>query len=219
MSRRDEVSKLPPEDLRLGQTTTAISSLNEACFHTLDTCVIDRPFSEIMLPLMRNCFFAERCTRCSWCREGGAISWLPILLASSWKSRSREKHRPSARLVVADIDDVDEPKRAAGIKTELRREAFVNVNHQLGLEPGMISKKRLPVRSRVIAATRFSSYSNCAVLNHCLLSKGRTQWLGFRMLLDIVIGEVDEDGGLMSLRDEIVGALSCLGSAATVITA
>ena len=59
MSLRDdgEASKLPPEDLRLGQTTGAISSLNEAWFHTLDRCVTDSPLSEVILPLMRNCFF------------------------------------------------------------------------------------------------------------------------------------------------------------------
>jgi hypothetical protein len=59
MSLRDdgEKSKLPPGDPRLGQTTGPISSLNEAWFHTLDRCVIDSPLSEVILPLMRNCFF------------------------------------------------------------------------------------------------------------------------------------------------------------------
>jgi hypothetical protein len=40
-----------------GPTTGPISSLNEAWFHTLDTCVIDSPVGEVILPLMRNCFF------------------------------------------------------------------------------------------------------------------------------------------------------------------
>jgi hypothetical protein len=40
-----------------GQTTGPISSLNEAWFHTLDRCVSDSPLNEIILPLMRNCFF------------------------------------------------------------------------------------------------------------------------------------------------------------------
>jgi hypothetical protein len=59
MSLRDdgETSKLPPGDPRLGQTTGPISSLNEAWFHTLDNCVVDGPLSEVVLPLMRNCFF------------------------------------------------------------------------------------------------------------------------------------------------------------------
>ena len=59
MSPRDdgETSKLPPGDSRLGQTTGPISSLNEAWFHTLDRCVTDSPLSEVILPLMRNCFF------------------------------------------------------------------------------------------------------------------------------------------------------------------
>jgi hypothetical protein len=52
-----EVSKLSPRNPRLGQTTGPISSLNEAWSHTLDRCVIDGPLSEVILPLMRNCFF------------------------------------------------------------------------------------------------------------------------------------------------------------------
>jgi hypothetical protein len=52
-----ETSKLPPGDPRLGQTTGPISSLYEAWFHTLDSCVVDGPLSEVILPLMRNCFF------------------------------------------------------------------------------------------------------------------------------------------------------------------
>ena len=53
----DETSKLPPGDPRRGQTTGPISSLNEAWFHTLDSCVVDGPLSEVILPLMRDCFF------------------------------------------------------------------------------------------------------------------------------------------------------------------
>ena len=34
-----------------------ILSLNEAWLHTLDRCVPDSPMSEVILPLMRNCFF------------------------------------------------------------------------------------------------------------------------------------------------------------------
>jgi hypothetical protein len=52
MGLRDdgEVNKLPPGYPRLGQTTGANSSLNEAWFHTLDRCVIDSPLSEVILP-------------------------------------------------------------------------------------------------------------------------------------------------------------------------
>jgi len=54
-----EISKLPSESPRLGQTTgsISISSLYEAWFHTLDSCVVESPLSEVILPLMRNCFF------------------------------------------------------------------------------------------------------------------------------------------------------------------
>ena len=34
-----------------------ISSLDEAWFHTLDGSVSDSPINEVILPLMRDCFF------------------------------------------------------------------------------------------------------------------------------------------------------------------
>ena len=52
-----EISELPTENTRLGQTIDPISSLNEAWFHTLDRCAVDTPLSEGIFPLMRNCFF------------------------------------------------------------------------------------------------------------------------------------------------------------------
>jgi hypothetical protein len=60
MGLRDdaEASKLPPGDPRLGPTISPISSLNEAWVHTLERCVTDTPLSEVIFPLMRNCFFA-----------------------------------------------------------------------------------------------------------------------------------------------------------------
>jgi hypothetical protein len=39
------------------QTRDIISSLNEAWLHTLDEYVIDTPLSQVILPLMRACFF------------------------------------------------------------------------------------------------------------------------------------------------------------------
>jgi hypothetical protein len=44
-------------DVQLRQTTLPILSLNEAWLRTLDRCVLDSPLSEVILPLMRNCFF------------------------------------------------------------------------------------------------------------------------------------------------------------------
>ena len=44
-------------DLRFRQSTAAVSSLNEAWFHILDEYVIDTPLNEVLLPLLRNCFF------------------------------------------------------------------------------------------------------------------------------------------------------------------
>jgi hypothetical protein len=52
-----EVSRLRAGDLRFRQSIAAISSLHEAWFHILDEYVIDTPLNEVLLPLLRNCFF------------------------------------------------------------------------------------------------------------------------------------------------------------------
>jgi hypothetical protein len=57
LTRDGEVNKLPAGNLRLQETPGLISSLSEAWFHTLDRCVVDTPLSEVIFPLMRNCFF------------------------------------------------------------------------------------------------------------------------------------------------------------------
>jgi hypothetical protein len=58
MVHRDdgEVNNLPNGDPG-GETTGPISSLNEGWFQTLNRCDVDTPLSEVILPLMRNCFF------------------------------------------------------------------------------------------------------------------------------------------------------------------
>src|SRR4051794_4674042 len=57
MRESDGVKKMSPGDLCRPQTGGPISSLNEAWFHVLDRCVINPPLSEVILPLMRECFF------------------------------------------------------------------------------------------------------------------------------------------------------------------
>jgi len=52
-----EVNRPPAGDLRFRQATAAISSLHEAWYRTLDEYVIDTPLNEVLLPLLRNCFF------------------------------------------------------------------------------------------------------------------------------------------------------------------
>jgi hypothetical protein len=52
-----KVNKLPRRNSRLRETPGSISSLNEAWFHTLDSCVVDTPLNGVIFPLMRNCFF------------------------------------------------------------------------------------------------------------------------------------------------------------------
>jgi hypothetical protein len=44
-----EVSKLPPGDSPVDQTTGPICSLSEAWLHTLDRCVVDTSLSELIL--------------------------------------------------------------------------------------------------------------------------------------------------------------------------
>jgi hypothetical protein len=57
MRESDGVNKMSPGDLCRPQTGDPISSLNEAWCHVLDRCVINLPLSEVILPLMRECFF------------------------------------------------------------------------------------------------------------------------------------------------------------------
>ena len=59
MGLRDDgqVGKLPAGGLRPDQTKSSISSLDEAWMQTLDRCVIEGPLNQVILPLMRNCFF------------------------------------------------------------------------------------------------------------------------------------------------------------------
>ena len=52
-----EVSWPPSSHTSSGQITDAISSLNGAWLHTLDEYVIDTPLSQVILPVMRACFF------------------------------------------------------------------------------------------------------------------------------------------------------------------
>ena len=56
--RRDGgVSRHRSGDLLSRQSTDTISSLNEALLHSLDEYVIGTPLSQIILPMMRSCFF------------------------------------------------------------------------------------------------------------------------------------------------------------------
>ena len=59
MKPRDngEVDRSSAGDLRFRQSIAAISSLHEAWLHILDEYVIDTPLNEVILPLLRNCFF------------------------------------------------------------------------------------------------------------------------------------------------------------------
>jgi hypothetical protein len=50
--------KLPAAAPRPGLANSSSSSLNEAWMHMLDQCVIEGPLNQVILPLMRNCFFA-----------------------------------------------------------------------------------------------------------------------------------------------------------------
>ena len=53
----DKVNKLSPSHPSRPQPDSPISSLIEAWLHVLDRCVTDSPFNEVILPVMRECFF------------------------------------------------------------------------------------------------------------------------------------------------------------------
>jgi hypothetical protein len=55
--RDGEVSKPPRDDLQSRRSTAVISSLNEAWCRTLDQYAVDMPLNQVILPLMRDCFF------------------------------------------------------------------------------------------------------------------------------------------------------------------
>jgi len=69
----------------------------------------------------------------------------------------------------ADSDAVDnEPKRASDTDAELLRDAFVTFSHQSDFQAG----HDRPRKGRLFdpaqrAATGFSSYWNCAMMNRC----------------------------------------------------
>jgi hypothetical protein len=89
-----EVNELPPGDPHRAQLNVSISSLNEAWLHTLDSCVINFPLSDVILPLTRNCFVAGATMPFSSCRTVMAISWRATLLASSMKPHHRSRPKP-----------------------------------------------------------------------------------------------------------------------------
>jgi hypothetical protein len=59
MERRHdrEVGRPRSKDLPSKRVMASISSLNEAWLHTLDEYAINTPFSRVILPMMRSCFF------------------------------------------------------------------------------------------------------------------------------------------------------------------
>ena len=86
-------NKFPSRDPPLAETAGAISSLNEAWFHTLDRCVTDSPLGEIILPLMRDCFFGRGDASGSLDAEGSwraaRLRYCPLHYGSAGHSRSR----------------------------------------------------------------------------------------------------------------------------------
>ena len=99
MEPRDggEVSGRPSVHRSSRQTRDDILSLNEAWLCTLDEYVIDTSLSEVILPVMRACFSAERHTRFCWRKGVMAIRSFPISLASSPNSRGCDPQKPDAR--------------------------------------------------------------------------------------------------------------------------
>ena len=93
----DEVSGRPSGHLSSRQTRDAILSLNDAWLHTLDEYVIDMPLSQVILPVMRACFFGGATYAVLLAQGLVAIRSFPISLASSPNSRGRDPQKPDAR--------------------------------------------------------------------------------------------------------------------------
>ena len=57
MDDNDKVNRLSQDHCR-AQSNTLIRSLNDAWLHTLDSCAVNFPLSDVILPLTRDCFVA-----------------------------------------------------------------------------------------------------------------------------------------------------------------
>jgi hypothetical protein len=66
----NEIRRRPSGQLPKRKTVDTISSLDEAWLHTLDRGVGDSPINEVILPLMRDCFFWRTDARRSIAAEG-----------------------------------------------------------------------------------------------------------------------------------------------------
>jgi hypothetical protein len=85
-----EVSRSSDGNLGFRQSATAISSLNEAWFHTLDEYVIDTPLNEVLLPLLRNCFFGGAVFALLLLQKGHGDQVACDIAGFITKSRSRD---------------------------------------------------------------------------------------------------------------------------------
>ena len=85
----NEIRRRPSGQLPKRKTVDTISSLDEAWLHTLDRGVGDSPINEVILPLMRDCFFfGGPMHAVLLLQKGHATGSRPILRATLRKSRS-----------------------------------------------------------------------------------------------------------------------------------
>src|SRR5215469_10260868 len=87
-----EVSRSSDGNLGFRQSTAAISSLNEAWCRALDEYAVDMPLNEVLLPLLRNCFFWRSSLRAFVAAKG---SW------RSARCRYRRLHYRRAVVLIA----------------------------------------------------------------------------------------------------------------------
>ena len=93
--RDGEVSRPPSRGLLSRKSTTTISSLNEAWLHILDEYVTDTPVSQIILSMMRSCFFGGAAYAVLLMQKGHGdrvAADIAGFIAEKPESRSRQRH-------------------------------------------------------------------------------------------------------------------------------
>ena len=110
-------NKLPPGDPRGAQLNGPISSLNEAWFQTLDSCVVNFPLSEVILPLMRTYFVAGATHTVLLLQRGHGHQLLRDIAGFSDEASASVPPGPLTRAVESALLN-DKPNRDAGTEPE-----------------------------------------------------------------------------------------------------
>ena len=110
-------NELPTGDLRGAQVNGPISSLNEAWFQTLDSCVVNFPLSDVILPLMRTYFVAGATHAVLLLQRGHGHQLLRDIAGFSNEASASVPPGPLTRAVESALLN-DKPNRDAGTDPE-----------------------------------------------------------------------------------------------------